>query len=161
MANSLPFKFCSPMTIFNQVCNNLTTPCLDNNNKWTRIFGCRRCRTRTSVCSNKSSSSNSNNSSNSSTTDQIYMQSTGVPLIMSINNRTMVVVATKALQSNCTIRPLQQLALNATALPNMLRYSRTRTREAFFKRCISRGPIRTFTIVMRLIKSQSFSTKRK
>ena len=160
MANSLPFKFCSPMTIFNKVCDNLTATCLDNNNKWTRIFGCRRCRTRTSVCSNKSSSSNSSNR-NSSITDQIYMRSTGVPLIMSINNRTMVMVATKALQSNCTIRPLQQLALNAMALPNMLHYSRTRTREAFFKRCISRGPIRTFTIVTRLITSQSSSTKRK
>ena len=147
---------------------NLTTPCLDNNNKWTKRCGCRRCRTRTNECNNKSSSSSSSNSklnninnSSSSTMDQIYLRSTGVLIIMTINNKTMAAVITRAWQLNCTIQPLQQLAPNATAQPNMLLFSRTKTREAFSRRCISRELTKTFTIVAKQTISQCTSTRRR
>lgn len=148
---------------------NLSTLCLDNNNKWTKRSGYRRCRTRTNVCNNKSSSSNSSNSklnninnSNSSIMDQICLQSTGVLIIMTISNKTTEVVITRALQLNCTIRRLQLLALNATAQPNILRFIRTKTREvAFSRECISSELNKTFTIVARLTISQCTLTRRR
>ena len=145
---------------------NLSTLCLDNNNKWTKRSGYRRCRTRTNVCNNKSSSSNSKlnniNNSNSSIMDQICLQSTGVLIIMTISNKTTEVVITRALQLNCTIRRLQLLALNATAQPNILRFSRTKRREeAFSQECTSSESIKTFTIVARLTISQCTLTRRR
>ena len=147
---------------------NLSTLCLDNNNKWTKRSGYRRCRTRTNVCNNKSSSSNSSNSklnninnSNSSIMDQICLQSTGVLIIMTISNKTTAVVITRALQLSCTIRQLQLLALNATAQPNILRFSRTKTKEAFLRQCISSESIKTFTIVVRLTISQCTLIRRR